>query len=149
MTIPVLIILGVLWAAVLVPPLLRAHSDSKSTSIGELSNKLGVLNQNRSSMKLKTNTYSSLVPNQVQVKALNKNAQTAKRRKDILMALGIAAVVTLILAYFVGGFALWAINIIIDIALGSYIYLLIKLEEMRKARASSANRLHNNKSNPL
>lgn len=108
-----------------------------------------MLNQNRSSMKLKTNTYSSLVPNQAQVKALNKNAQTAKRRKDILMALGIAAVVTLVLAYFVGGFALWAINIIVDIALGSYIYLLIKLEEMRKARASGLNRLHNNKSNPL
>ena len=57
MTIPVLIILGALWAAVLVPPLLRAHADSKSTSIGELFNKLGVLNKNNSAMKLKTSTF--------------------------------------------------------------------------------------------
>ena len=141
MTIPVLIILGALWAAVLVPPLLRAHSDSKSTSIGELSNKLGVLNKNRSNMKLKTSTYSSLVPNQAQVQSLNKSSASAKRRKEILLALSIAAVVTLLLAFLTSVAALWVLNIILDIALGSYIYLLLKLEEMRKSRQSASLKL--------
>jgi len=140
-TIPVLIILGALWAAVLVPPLLRAHSDSKSTSIGELSNKLGVLNKNRSNMKLKTSTYSSLVPNQAQVQSLNKSSASAKRRKEILLALSIAAVVTLLLAFLTSVAALWVLNIILDIALGSYIYLLLKLEEMRKSRQSASLKL--------
>ena len=134
MTIPVLIILGALWAAVLVPPLLRAHSDSKSTSIGELSNKLGVLNKNRSSMKLKTSTYSTLVPNQSGVKELNRNAQSAKRRKEILLALGIACAVTFLLALITSVAALWILNILLDVCLGTYIYLLLKLEEMRKSR---------------
>ena len=132
MTIPVLIILGALWAAVLVPPLLRAHSDSKSTSIGELSNKLGVLNKNRSSMKLKTSTYSTLVPSQSGVKELNRNAQSAKRRKEILLALGIACAVTFLLALITSVIALWILNILLDVCLGTYIYLLLKLEEMRK-----------------
>ena len=143
MTIPVLIILGALWAAVLVPPLLRAHADSKSTSIGELSNKLGVLNKNNSAMKLKTSTYSSLVPNKGKVQNLNKSSTTAKRRKDILLALGIACLVTLVLAFFTSNILLWVLNIILDICLGSYIYLLLKLEEIRKIRHNSSNKLGN------
>ncbi|HQZ14249.1 MAG TPA: hypothetical protein PLT55_00190, partial [Acidimicrobiia bacterium] len=43
MTIPVLIILGILWAAVLVPPLLRARSDRKTGAIGDYAHTLGVL----------------------------------------------------------------------------------------------------------
>lgn len=140
MTIPVLIILGALWAAVLVPPLLRAHSDSKSTSIGDLSNKLGVLNKNRSTMKLKTNTYSSLVPNQGPVKPLTKNAQAAKRKKEVLLALLIACLVTLLLAFFTSSVALWVLNIVLDICFGSYIYILLKIEELKKLKQQASNK---------
>jgi len=146
-TIPVLIILGALWAAVLVPPLLRAHSDSKSTSIGELSNKLGVLNKNRSSIKLKTNTYSTLVPHQPQVKALTKNAASAKRRKEILLALVIASFVTLALAFFTSSSGLWTLNVVLDICLGAYIFMLFKLEQARKLKLHSSRTVGKNNSN--
>ena len=140
MTIPVLIILGALWAAVLVPPLLRAHSDSKSTSIG-------VLNKNRSSIKLKTNTYSTLVPHQPQVKALTKNAASAKRRKEILLALAIASFVTLALAFFTSSSGLWTLNVVLDICLVTYIFMLFKLEQARKLKLHSSRTVGKNNSN--
>jgi hypothetical protein len=139
-TIPVLIILGALWAAVLVPPLLRAHSDSKSTTIGDLSNKLGVLNKNRSSIKLKTSTYSSLVPHRGPVKPLNTKAKSAKRKKEVLLVLSIACAVTFVIAFFTSNIALWVLNIVIDICLASYIYILLKLEEIKKQHHKSLNK---------
>ncbi len=48
MAIPVLLILAVLWAAVLVPPVLRSRSESRRGGVGDLHSRLGALNHRRS-----------------------------------------------------------------------------------------------------
>ena len=51
MAIPVLLILAVLWAAVLVPPVLRSRTESRRGGIGDLHSGLGALNHRRSSTR--------------------------------------------------------------------------------------------------
>ena len=48
MAIPVLLILAVLWAAVLVPPVLRSRSESRRGGVGDYTSRLGALMERRS-----------------------------------------------------------------------------------------------------
>ncbi|MFN8015962.1 MAG: hypothetical protein U0R17_05080 [Acidimicrobiia bacterium] len=130
-----LIILGTLWAAVLVPPLLRARSEKKSSATGDYANTLGVLESSNRNIRSMPRMASGLVDSRAH-NSLNTKSKANKRRQDILKALLIAAVTTLLLAIFVSfAKSFWiALNVIIDIALGTYIYLLLQIKEQKTRR---------------
>ena len=102
----ILLGLGVLWAAVLVPPLLRREGPAMRP-VGSLS----VMS------RFDANGLRSL---QQSARAVPSGASAARRRRrDVLIALAGLATFTLLGAMAVGGF-LWMINFLVDIVLVGY-----------------------------
>jgi hypothetical protein len=46
----------------------------------------------------------------------------------------------LLLAFFTSSVALWVLNIVLDICFGSYIYILLKIEELKKLKQQASNK---------
>ena len=149
MAIPVLLILAVLWAAVLVPPVLRSRSESRRGGVGDLHSRLGALNHRRPPVRSMgarggRPPLRSVPPVQVPrsraagrtvrrprpvagaAAALPSRAMTPaqKRRRNVLVVLVVAVVVTLALALLVNPI-LWIVQGIADVLLAVYIYLLV------------------------
>lgn len=137
MTIPVLIILGALWAAVLVPPLLRARSDRNTGAIGDYSHTLGALKT--SNKRMSTRPAAGLVDGAMHQPDFARVSAVKKRRRDIFTGLVVSAGVTFLLAIVLGNTALWALHVLCDIALGAYIFLLLQLKEQQKSRRGPTN----------
>lgn len=136
MTLVVLLVLAVLWAVVLVPPLLRARTDRSSDSIGDFNHRLGVLGRTNGAAPapeaLVTPFARGSMPRAVPprmpvgVGAVppRRGAEwAAKRRRDVVQALVGTAAATLALAYVSGIGALWALHIAVDVALLTYLGL--------------------------
>ncbi len=143
MTIPVLIILGILWAAVLVPPLIRAYSERRGGTMGDYSNTIGALKPSARTLKTMSRPTASLVNGSMHSTRASKASATKKRRRDVFNALLAAVVVTLILAIVLSNPAVWLIHVICDIAFGAYVYLLIQIKEQERLKTISGPRLRN------
>lgn len=131
MTIPVLIILGALWAAVLVPPLLRARSDRRSGAIGDYAHTLGVLKPSARTLNTMSRPAAGLVDPRMH-RTNPRQAAIKKRRKDAFTAMLSACGVTLVLALLLQSPLVWFLHILCDLALGAYVYLLIQLKEQQQ-----------------
>ena len=150
MAIPVLLILAVLWAAVLVPPVLRSRSESRRGGVGDLHTRLGALNQSRSSARSmgargaraplrsvppphaarsraagRTSRGPRRVPG-ADESALSSRAMTPaqKRRRNVLVVLIGGVILSLGLAVLVNPM-LWIAQGIADVLLAVYLYLLV------------------------
>lgn len=134
MTIPVLIILGALWAAVLVPPLLRARSDRHSGAVGDYTNTLGVLRNSNRAVTARMRPAAGLVDGAMHSQTMSRTSAIKKRRRDVFTAMLVSAGMTFLLAAFLGNTVLWVIHIICDLVLGAYIYLLIQIKEQQEMR---------------
>ena len=153
MAIPVLLILAVLWAAVLVPPVLRSRSESRLGGIGDLHTRLGRLT-NRPAGPRSTGSRGSRAPlrpvppltaptrsravggrsapGQRAMRgaaALSSQAMTPaqKRRRTVLVILIGGAILSLGLAVLVSPM-LWIAQGIADVLLAVYLYLLVLLK---------------------
>jgi len=149
LAIPVLLILAVLWAAVLVPPVLRSRSESRRGGVGELHSRLGALNHRRSpagSMGARGGRapLRSVPPVQpARARATGRTARrprpvagtaavlpsgmmtpAQKRRRNVLLILIGAAIVSLGLAVLVSPM-LWIVQGLADVLLAVYLYLLV------------------------
>lgn len=139
MTIPVLIILGVLWAAVLVPPLLRARSDRKTGAIGDYAHTLGVLKTSNKRIS-GTRSAAALVDGSMHNPALAKRSAVKKRRRDVFNGLAGSVVVLGIVSLITRqGFTI-ALFILAGVALGVYTYLLFQINEMEKQKRAKSRR---------
>ena len=150
MAIPVLLILAVLWAAVLVPPVLRSRTESRRGGIGDLHSRLGSLTH-RPAGPRSTGSRGSRVPlrpvppltaatrsrgagarsapGQRAVKgagALSSPVMTPaqKRRRNVLVILIGGAIISLGLAVLVSPM-LWIVQGIADVLLAVYLCLLV------------------------
>ena len=150
MAIPVLLILAVLWAAVLVPPVLRSRSESRRGGVGDLHTRLGALNHSRSPARSmgargaraplrsvpplhaarsraagRTSRGPRRVPGADEA-ALPSRAMTPaqKRRRNVLVVLIGGVIVSLGLAVLVNPM-LWIAQGIADVLLAVYLYLLV------------------------
>lgn len=137
MTIPVLIILGALWAAVLVPPLLRARSDRRTGAIGDYAHTLGVLKTSTHSLKTVGRPTAALVDGAAHNRNVHKSTAIKKRRRDIFTGMLCACGITFLLALLASSPLIWFIHIACDIALGAYVYLLIQIKEQEKLKAQT------------
>ena len=150
MAIPVLLILAVLWAAVLVPPVLRSRTESRRGGIGDLHSRLGSLTHGPAGPR-STGSRGSRVPLRPVpplmaptrsrgaggrsapgqralsgAGALSSQAMTPaqKRRRNVLVILIGAAILTLGLAVLVSPM-LWIAHGVADVLLAVYLYLLV------------------------
>jgi Flp pilus assembly protein TadB len=128
LTLVVLVILAALWAVVLLPPLLRSRTERTNDSIGDFNYRLDVLGRTNGAL---TPERRRVVPGQ----------RAAKRRKDVARALVLAVGVTGLLALATNMTLLWALNVVADVALLSFVGLLVWARSMQAERAQKVRRL--------
>jgi hypothetical protein len=148
LAIPVLLILAVLWAAVLVPPVLRSRSESRRGGVGDLHSRLGALNHRRSpagSMgapagRAPLRSVPPVQPARARATGRTRGPRPVpgaaaalpsgmmtpaqKRRRNVLVILIGAAIVSLGLAVLVSPM-LWIVQGVADVLLAVYLYLLV------------------------
>ena len=124
MAIPVLVILAVLWAVVLVPPLLRSRGEARrSDSVGDFRYRLGVLS--------KTGGHSGAATRRPSTGPAPRGMTRAqRRRRDVLLVLGVAVMLTLGLAAGTGLTVVWVAQLLVDTLLVAYV---LAIASMRSA----------------
>jgi hypothetical protein len=148
---PVLIILAVLWAVVLIPPLLRSRSQRTADSIVDFNYTLDLLGRtngnledspdaatigsapvapsraiprSRGALPSTARLRTTALPGVATGGPLTTAAQrSAQRRRDVLRVLTGAILVTLVLASITHVAAAWALQILVDVVLGVYLSL--------------------------
>ena len=125
---PVLFILAVLWAVVLVPPLLRSRSQRSADSIVDFNYKLDVLGQTNGHLEIENVSAANqgpVIPDRMLVPAIRASAtqRAARRRRDVVRALTLSITVTLLLAAATDAPAAWALQILVDVMALAYLGL--------------------------
>ena len=117
----ILLGLGALWAAVLVPPLIKNQISSRSSAPG-IANHLDV--------------YS--VPSIKGYKvSLPQSALAAKRRRrDVSIILSGVAVFTFLASIAVGGIFLWTVHFVVDLVLVGYVALITQRRDLETDQSS-------------
>lgn len=140
-----------MWAAVLLPPILRARSTQRSTdTIGSFRHSLSALGSRigrhghhhhqparspiDSLARLHPTSLTALPTNQPAALRNPEMSPMQRRRRDVLVGLAGAAGVTMLLALFVGSAFAWFLWLLCTAALGGYVYLLLRLKQTRLER---------------
>jgi hypothetical protein len=150
LTLVVLLALAALWAVVLIPPLLRSRTTGtrSADSIGEFNYKLGVLSRTgagssapspfaRPAVRAETLPAArrartdSLAPSAL---SLASSPPAAKRRADVLRVLVVAVALTMALAYLTGSPLLWGLQLLSDLALGTFLGLWAWVRSLQHER---------------
>jgi hypothetical protein len=147
LTIAVLLILAVLWAAVLVPPALRSRSENRrgdaisplnfrfgrSAGLGPMFNRsavpgrgLGIYRPAAFATRSARGPIPARVPGEL--------TPAQRRRRDVLLVLLGAAALTLVLAAFTGVITFWVVHLLTDVLLATYVFLLVQLKQRAAPR---------------
>jgi len=143
----VLLILAVIWAAVLIPPFLRARAEGRpADSITDFHRQLSVLRRTgprvggqpdwASESPYASRHISNLAPRPyAPTRAASLARRSARqRRRDILMTLLVAAGVTLVLGAIPALRVLWLAHAVADVLLFGYVALLIRQRNLATER---------------
>ncbi len=144
MTIPIILILAVLWAAFFLWPFVqRRLSGGGRDSIGDFSKRITSLGHHGAR---RTRALTPLdVPRPIGFKAvgvkpattgLPMSATAQRRRRDALLVLAVATVGSLLLAVTVGGAIFWTLVVVTGLLLVAYVATLATLA--RRARGRKA-----------
>jgi hypothetical protein len=126
LTIAVILVLGVLWVAVLVPPILRARGQqSRTDSVGDFSHKLSSLGRanGHRPRPIRGSSQAIFAPSGTGPATMSA---TQKRRRDVLFVLLGVVAATFFLAVLTRSTAFIALQLLADVALAGYVYLLIQ-----------------------
>ena len=147
MTIAVILILGILWVAVLVPPIMRArgqqghgHGISDFTHrLASVGRTLGHRDRRASHVAprplyVPTGPAAAYGPSSAGLGG-GMSAQQ-KRRRDVLVVLGGAVGVTLLLALFTRSTMFIVLFLLAAAALGGYVYLLLQYKQRAQERSN-------------
>ena len=151
MTLLVLFILAVIWAAVLLPPYLQNRSESRpADSISSFQRQLSVLERRsvvvNPALQRSAPVARSYAPTFAPGPRVARN-EAKKRRRDVLFTLGGAAGVTLPLALMLGG-PVWGLQLICDLLLGAYVVLLAQAQQRVVERETKVRYLPNRSARP-
>ena len=117
----ILLGLGALWAAVLLPPIIRNQISTRSSAPG-IANHLDVYSV--PAMK----GYSISLP---------QSAVAAKRRRrDVAIVLSGVVVFTFLASIAVGGIFLWTVHFVVDLALVGYVTLITQRSDLTTEETS-------------
>jgi len=137
-TLLVLFILAVIWAAVLLPPYLQNRSESRpADSISSFQRQLSVLERRSVVVNPSLQHANPARSSRAQVSMapalrISRN-EAKKRRRDVLFTLAGAAAVTLVLAFMLGGLV-WGLHLACDLMLGAYVVLLAQAQQRATER---------------
>jgi hypothetical protein len=128
LTYAVILILVVGWIAVLAPPILRARrQQGRTDSVGDFTYRLSTLGRANGSHRERPKglspqrpMFAPMAPGPAQMSAAQK------RRRDVLLVLIGVAAATLFLAALTRSAPFFALQLLADVALGGYVYLLIQ-----------------------
>lgn len=135
----VLLFLAVIWAAVLVPPMLRARAEGRpADSIGNFRHQLSVLQRTAPGMVAPANTLRSpVLPRPVPYGGFRpptgeaaRRARTLKRRRDILFGLLGAMGGSLVLGFVPSLRVLWGLHVVLDALFVGYVVLLVRMRNI-------------------
>jgi hypothetical protein len=138
LAIPVLLILAVLWAAVLIPPLFKARTERRhGDSIGDFTYKLGVIGRTggfsapRPASPAPMSIAGTTGAPRPRLGVAPAGMTTAqRRRRDILVGLLGAVVVTLGAALLAGSTMMWVVQLVVDALLLTYVVLLVRMRTL-------------------
>lgn len=134
MTILVLVILAVIWAAVLVPPYLQNRSEARpADSISTFRNQLDSLERRANYATPGRVPTGRPLGVSIDRGRLARN-DAKRRRRDILVTLLAAAGLTLVLGLFLS--PILVLHFVIDGLLVGYIGLLLRFKRMAEERAA-------------
>lgn len=139
---PVLILLAIVWAIVLVPPLVRNRADLRpGSSVSSFRQDLAVIGRTTPTSSLRPPSLPGMGPSASAARAgaplagtPSGRAAARKRRRDVLFALGGLAGFTLLLAMAFGG-PMLLLHLLVDVALGGYLYLLVQMRKLAEEQA--------------
>jgi hypothetical protein len=148
LTIAVILILGILWVAVLVPPIMRARgAQGHGHGISDFTHRLASVGRTlghrdrRSTgatprpLYVPTGPATAYGPSSAGGAGGAMSAQQ-KRRRDVLLVLGAAAGFTLLLALFTRSKMFIALFLLAAAALGGYVYLLLQYKQRAQERST-------------
>ena len=151
MAILVILVLAVLWAAVLLPPILRSRSEAGASPggigdfVGKLRSGLGHGHQSEPGLPPLQPIMGPIggpVPSTpmgpVRATGGGGMSPTQRRRRDVLLGLAAAAGLTLLMAFFAGSMMFWVLNLLADALLGGYVYLLLQYKARNQMVGQSA-----------
>ncbi len=136
----VLLFLAVIWAAVLVPPMLRARAEGRpADSIGNFRHQLSVLQRTAPGVVAPANTlrapmpmgpYRAVAPG-LAVRSVSpeaaRRARTLKRRRDVLFGLLGAMGGSLVLGLLPSLRVLWGLHLVLDALFVGYVAMLMRI----------------------
>lgn len=151
MAIVVILVLGILWAAVLLPPILRARAEgggsAVSGGIGELMSMFTSAfgrgrgsggDQDLPAMQPLMGPVGP-VSSMGAMRTSGGMSPAQKRRRDVLIGLLVAVGITLVMALFSGGNIMFLVlNLLADACLGVYVFLLLQMKSRQPARRPQA-----------
>jgi hypothetical protein len=143
----VILVLGILWAAVLIPPILRSRSEAGAAPAGvgdfvaRLRSGLGA-GAGRSSSALMHPLQPIVGPLDLggpdtplgPVQVPGSMTPTQRRRRDVLIGLLAAVVLTFLMAVMAGSIMFWVLHLLADGVLGGYVYLLLQFKARKTER---------------
>jgi hypothetical protein len=140
----VILVLGILWAAVLLPPILRSRAEGGGSGVaGGVGEVMGMFTSalGRARGTGGDQDLPAMEPLMGPVAAMGAMhapggmSQSQKRRRDVLIGLLVAVGITLVMALFSGGSILFLVlNLLADACLGAYVYLLIQMKSRQRGR---------------
>jgi hypothetical protein len=143
----VILVLGILWAAVLIPPILRARAEGGgsgvSGGVGEVMSMFTSAfgrargtggDQDLPAMQPLMGPVGP-VASMGAMRAPGGMSSAQKRRRDVLIGLLVAVGITLVMALFSGGNIMFLVlNLLADACLGVYVYLLVQMKSRQHGR---------------
>ena len=149
MTIAVILILGILWVAVLVPPIMRARGQQGhgGSGIGDFTHRLASVGRTLGHRDRRSHALGTPRPlyvpngpaahyNGGPVGGSGGMSAQQKRRRDVLVVLGGAAGFTLLLALFTRSTMFIVLFLLAAAALGGYVYLLLQYKQRAQERTT-------------
>lgn len=137
----VILVLAILWAAVLLPPILRARNESGGLpgGLGDVFSMVGsAFGRGRDvDPDLPGPLVGPVGPLGNMTASRSGMSHAQRRRRDILVGLMVAVGITLVMAVFSGGSVVFVgLQLATDAVLGAYVYLLLQFKARQDLRRS-------------
>jgi len=137
LTIVLILIIALAWIAFLGPTILRARNrQGRSDSVGDFHHRLTLLgrtngrNRDRSSQRTGRSSQRAVFGPQ----GARPMTQMQRRRRDVLLVLAALAVITLLIAAFTRSMSFILLNLVADVALVAYVFMLVQAGHRARER---------------
>jgi hypothetical protein len=164
LAIPVLVVLAVLWGAFFLWPILSGRSSGKrADSIGDFSYRLGVIGKTGGhSLRRRRAPQPEAIPvamppsipparplgaagapssSRVAIARPAAMSRSQRRRRDVLLVLGVGVLSSLLLAIVAGNPLFWLVQGLTDVLLVAYLALLLRMKQVESERQTKVHYL--------